>query len=102
MWNKRNVTNRWFANVTDTVVVDKLQRRAVVIDMAFPDDCNIKKKEHEKLEKHQTLKKRNRKAVENQGLSDSGYWSIWCCEAQTGSVAPTDLRNNIRDLCPKE
>ncbi|KAF7655229.1 hypothetical protein LDENG_00059120 [Lucifuga dentata] len=38
------------------VVVNKEQKRVVVIDVAIPSDGNIKKKEHEKLEKYQRLK----------------------------------------------
>ncbi|CAL9694852.1 unnamed protein product [Knipowitschia caucasica] len=38
------------------VVVDKGQRTAVVVDVAIPSDGNIRKKEHEKLEKYQGLR----------------------------------------------
>ena len=38
------------------MVVYKQQRKAVVIDVAIPSDSNIKKKEHEKLEKYQGLR----------------------------------------------
>ncbi|KAF7656848.1 hypothetical protein LDENG_00035480 [Lucifuga dentata] len=38
------------------VVVDKKQKMAVVIDVAVPADSNIRKKEHEKIEKYQGLK----------------------------------------------
>ncbi|KAF7666275.1 hypothetical protein LDENG_00113730, partial [Lucifuga dentata] len=44
------------ANQPDVVVVDKEQKRAVVIDVAVPADSNIRKKEHEKIEKYQGLK----------------------------------------------
>ena len=37
-------------------MVDKEQKRAVVIDVAIPVDANIRKKEHEKIEKYQGLK----------------------------------------------
>ena len=36
------------ANQPDIVVVDKLQKKAVLTDVAIPSDSNIKKKEHEK------------------------------------------------------
>ena len=39
----------------DIVVVDKLEKMAVVIDATIVSDSNIKKKEHEKLEKYQGL-----------------------------------------------
>ena len=45
------------ANQPDVVVVDKRQRTAVVEDVAIPRDGNIRKKEHEKLEKYQELEK---------------------------------------------
>lgn len=32
----------------EIVVVDKRQRKGVVVDVAIPSDGNIKKKEHEK------------------------------------------------------
>ena len=44
------------ANQPDIVVVDKEQKKAVVIDVAIPADANIRKKEHEKVEKYQGLK----------------------------------------------
>ncbi|TWW72943.1 hypothetical protein D4764_15G0003370 [Takifugu flavidus] len=40
----------------DIVVVDKHRKTVVVIDVAIPSDNNIRKKEHEKLEKYQGLK----------------------------------------------
>ncbi|TWW69232.1 hypothetical protein D4764_18G0000380 [Takifugu flavidus] len=38
------------------VVVDKHRKTVVVIDVAIPNDSNIRKKEHKKLEKYQGLK----------------------------------------------
>ena len=43
-------------------VVDKEQRKAVVVDIAVPSDFNIRKKEHEKLEKYQGLREELEKA----------------------------------------
>ena len=43
------------ANQPDIVLVDKHQRTAVVIDVAIPSDSNIRKKEHEKMERYQGL-----------------------------------------------
>jgi len=40
------------ANQPDTVMVDKLQKRAVVKDEEIPSDRNTKKTEHEKLAKY--------------------------------------------------
>lgn len=42
------------ANQTDTVVVDREQKRAVVIDFAIPSDGNIR--EDKKTKKHLGLK----------------------------------------------
>ncbi|TWW57464.1 hypothetical protein D4764_07G0001830 [Takifugu flavidus] len=44
------------ANQPDIVVVDKHRKTVVVIDVAISSDSNIRKKEHEKLEKYQELK----------------------------------------------
>ncbi|TWW80141.1 hypothetical protein D4764_10G0011710 [Takifugu flavidus] len=44
------------ANQPDVVVIDKHQKTVVLIDVAIPSDSNIRKKEHEKLEKYQGLK----------------------------------------------
>ncbi|XP_051911362.1 uncharacterized protein LOC127593748 [Hippocampus zosterae] len=44
------------ANQPDIVIIDKGQRKAVVVDVAVPSDGNIRKKEHEKLEKYQGLR----------------------------------------------
>ena len=38
------------------MVVDKKQKMAVVVDVAVTNDSNVRKKEHEKLEKYQGLK----------------------------------------------
>ena len=41
--------------------------------------------------------------VEGEGQSgSSGDRSTRSCNPQAGRVAPTDLRNNIRPLCPEE
>uniref|UniRef100_A0A3P9LU28 D(1B) dopamine receptor n=1 Tax=Oryzias latipes TaxID=8090 RepID=A0A3P9LU28_ORYLA len=46
----------------DIVVVDKEQRKAVVVDAAVPSDGNIRKKDHEELEKYQGLREELEKA----------------------------------------
>lgn len=43
-------------NTLDTVVVNKEQKAAVVIDVSVPSDNNLRKKEYEKLGKYQSLK----------------------------------------------
>ena len=44
------------ANRPDIVIVDKEKKTATVIDVAVPSDCNIRKKEHEKIDKYQGLR----------------------------------------------
>ena len=84
----------------DVAVVDKHQRTAVVVDVIIPSKGNIRKKEHEKLEKYQG---RAGKHVECEG---SGSASInqgtGCCNPQDGLLAQADTRNNLRDLGPEE
>ena len=63
LWDFQIQTDRMvMANQPDIVVVDKEQRKAVVVDIAIPSDCNIRKKEHEKLEKYQALREELEKA----------------------------------------
>lgn len=49
------------ANQPDIVVVDKQQKKAVVIGVAIPSDTNIRKKEDKKLEKYQGPKEELKK-----------------------------------------
>ncbi|KAF7648062.1 hypothetical protein LDENG_00162600 [Lucifuga dentata] len=57
LWDFKFQTDKQLlANQPDMVVVDKEQKRAIVIDVAVPADSNISKKEHEKTEKYQGLK----------------------------------------------
>ena len=81
--------------------MDKQQRKAVVIDIAIPSDSNIRKKEHEKLEKYQGLKEELEK-----------MWRVKATMVRVvigalGAVshnlmAPGDSRYNIWGLCPEE
>ncbi|XP_051916213.1 uncharacterized protein LOC127597287 isoform X2 [Hippocampus zosterae] len=57
MWDFQIQTDKMvMANQPDIVIIDKGQRKAVVVDVAVPSDGNIRKKEHEKLEKYQGLR----------------------------------------------
>ncbi|TWW73485.1 hypothetical protein D4764_15G0008790 [Takifugu flavidus] len=57
LWDFQIQTDKMVvANQPDIVVVDKHRKTVVVIDVAIPSDSNIRKKEHEKLEKYQGLK----------------------------------------------
>ncbi|KAK7886240.1 hypothetical protein WMY93_025861 [Mugilogobius chulae] len=63
LWVFQIQTDRMvMANQPDIVVVDKEQRRPVVVDVAIPSDGNIRRKEHEKLEKYQGLREELEKA----------------------------------------
>ena len=43
------------ANQPDIVIVDKDKKEATIIDIAIPNDVNIREKEHEKIDKYQPL-----------------------------------------------
>ncbi|XP_055359974.1 uncharacterized protein LOC129603341 [Betta splendens] len=63
LWDFQIQTDRMvIVNQPDIVVVDKEQRKAVVVDVAIPSNGNIRKKEHEKLEKYQGLREELEKA----------------------------------------
>ncbi|XP_078791071.1 uncharacterized protein LOC111949134 [Oryzias latipes] len=63
LWDFQIQTDRMgTANQPDIVEVDKEQRKAIVVDVAVPSDGNIRKKEHEKLEKYQGLREELEKA----------------------------------------
>ena len=51
LWDFQIQTDRKvMANQPDIMVVDKEQRKAVVVDVAVPSDGNIRRKKHEKLD----------------------------------------------------
>ena len=57
LWDFQFQTDKLvMANQPDIVVVDKEQKTVTVVDVAIPSDSNIRKKEHEKLEKYQGLR----------------------------------------------
>lgn len=43
-------------NQPEMVFVDKQSKTAVATDVAIPGNCNIRKKEHEKIKKYQGLR----------------------------------------------
>ena len=61
------------ANQTEIVVVDKHQKRAVVIDITFPSGSDIQTNERERLEKYQRAERRAGEDVESEG-------NTWDCE----------------------
>ena len=44
------------ANQPDIVVVNKQEKKAIVVDVAIPRNSNTRNREHEKLEKYHVLK----------------------------------------------
>ena len=60
-------------NQSDIMVIDKHQKTAVVIDIVNPSGRNVRKMEHEMLEKHQGLKE------ELECESSSGASSVMYC-----------------------
>lgn len=57
LWDFKIQTGKQLlVNEPDTVVFEKEQKRAVVIDVSIPSDSNISKKQHEITEKYQQLK----------------------------------------------
>ena len=81
------------------MVVDKLQKKAAVIDVTIPSDSNIKKKGHKKLKKYQALKKEVEKMDEVKATqvqvvirAETGKNG-----SPTGRMTPADPRNTSRD-----
>ncbi|KAF7652030.1 hypothetical protein LDENG_00102420 [Lucifuga dentata] len=56
LWDFKFQTDKQLLANQPDVVVDKEQKKAVVIDVAVPADSNIRKKEHQKIHKYQGLK----------------------------------------------
>ncbi|XP_055368940.1 uncharacterized protein LOC129604854 [Betta splendens] len=102
LWDFQIQTDRMvMANQPDIVVVDKEQSKAVVVDVAIPSNGNIRKKEHEKLEKYQGLREKLEKAWKVKGGACVDR-STGGCDPQTGGVATTDPWKNIRHLSPEK
>lgn len=60
---------------TSIVVVDKVDKKAVVRDVAVPDDSNVRKKEHEKT-RETPGSERAAGDVGREDISDpNGHWS---------------------------
>ena len=65
LWDFMIQTNTLvMANQPAIVVVYKLQKKAVVIDVAIPSDSNIKKKQWKNVEKNKGLKEEAEKMWE--------------------------------------
>ncbi|KAK7907599.1 hypothetical protein WMY93_016211 [Mugilogobius chulae] len=80
------------------IVMGKEQRRAVVIDVTSDD--NIRRKEHEKLEKYREELEKAWKVKATSGAR--GDWCTGGRDPQTGGVATTYPWNYIRHLSPEK
>jgi len=80
------------------VEVNKLQKKAVVIDLAIPSDSNFKRKQCEKVEKYQGLNKKVflKKVWE---LKKAVLPVVIGNDPQTGRMAPANPRNNSPEQC---
>ena len=55
------------ARKSDKILIDKKERKVIIIDISVPTDVRVGEKEREKMEKYQDLKReRNWKIVETQ------------------------------------
>ena len=63
----------------DIILIDKKERKGIIIDIAVPADVRVREKEREKMKKCQDLKERDWKIVETQNgrsrsCSDRSPW----------------------------
>ena len=89
LWDFHIQTDKMvMANQPDIVVVDKVQRKAVVVDIAIRSDNNIHRKDDEKEEKYQGLKEKHGESMEGEGIDVAcGHRSTRDSNLQTGEVA---------------
>ena len=64
-----------------------------MVDVTIPNYGNIRKKEHEKLEKYQLMKEELRRML-LKGLMVPLVIGAWDCNPYDGRLAPTNPRNN--------
>lgn len=67
------------------MAVDKVNKKAAVIDVAVPDS-NIRKKEHQKLEGYQGPKEQLER---ERGVKSSGHMGLWLGERSQQNPGPT-------------
>ena len=68
---------------SDIVIVNKMEKTAIIIDVAVPGDKRVIEKEKEKIEKHQSLKReiqrlRNLKKIDMVNMEASVVEFIFC------------------------
>ena len=56
LWDFQIQINKMAANQSDMMMVNKQNKKAIVVDVTIPCDSNIRKKEQEKLKEYQGLK----------------------------------------------
>ena len=57
------------ARKSDVIIIDKKERKRIIIDIALPADIRIEEKEREKVENKSGFEERDRKIVETYGRS---------------------------------
>ena len=73
------------ANQLDIVVINKQDKKTVVVDVTIKNDSNIRETEHEKLEKYQGLKEELERMCGSKGISGTpGDRSTHGCNPQAG------------------
>ena len=77
--NNNQCDNVIEARRPDIILIDKKERKWIIIDIGVPADVRVGGKEREKVEKYQDLKERDWKTVENKNgrsraCSDRSPW----------------------------
>ena len=57
LWDLKMKTDKIEHNKADIMVLDKIERKWLIIDVACPSDARVKDKEKEKVENYQVLKR---------------------------------------------
>ena len=57
------------ARKSDVIIIDKKERKRIIIDIALPADIRIEEKEREKVENKSGFEERDREIVETYGKS---------------------------------
>ena len=63
----------------DIIVIDKKERKGLIIDIAVPADVRVEEKEREKVEKYQDLKREIGRLWNLSGGCTCSYRGPWKC-----------------------
>ena len=63
----------------DIAIVNKMEKTAIIIDVAIPGDKTIIDKEKEKIEKHQNIKREIRRLLHLTKIDTYGLGGSWEC-----------------------